>query len=213
MSTLTAIRDAIYNEDHHKIATLIPESGNTELQYIISHCANLEKISPISLTCKIINGTIPTKDEIKQSTKNIDIDNIQEYWDAIVHIEDKSLLASSAETDLILTALSNKLLEHNIETIIESLESNLIDSDNNLTSKMAETNAWGYELSSYKDIKINQTTPYNATATAILYFEGEQNPDRMYVGTRIRCNINIELYFDDMWEVEKHHVTDCRIMD
>jgi hypothetical protein len=106
-------------------------------------------------------------------------------------------------------------LESPVLSALEGIQYDLID-DDIVSSAMAETNASGY---SPDDIEVLSMGPLDvATVTApfeaTVHFTGEQECERMWLGTAITARISGTIRYDgEGWEVEEFEVDSAEVDD
>ena len=96
-----------------------------------------------------------------------------------------------------------------VERALEKLASNLVDSDDQITSLIAETNACGFWADEVAvttvgtlDLK-EMSIPFEG----IIHFSGDQDPDRTWHGDSIFAKISGEVQFDGGdWVIERYEI-------
>ncbi len=113
-------------------------------------------------------------------------------------------------------ASDDAALENIVETALDEYVPRLVDSDDMITSRIAETNASEY----YADeIQVLSAGPLDVARVRIpfvasVHFSGEQDAERMFFGDGITASLHGELGYDgEAWEVVECDVRDAEVDD
>jgi hypothetical protein len=112
-----------------------------------------------------------------------------------------------ARMDPSLPSLSDA--EDQVHRALESLASTLVDSDERITSLMAETNASGYSADEIEVLEVGAFDFSEAKFPfcARMRFAGEQDEDRMFCGDTIVAGISGSLsYTGAEWEITEYEI-------
>lgn len=119
-------------------------------------------------------------------------------------------------------ALNLKTVERKMEQAKEIVEMKLnalvwglTNSNDTVTSEMAITNAYEYDLSDYEISIASQKSNDLIEFEVTLDLVGEQDPERPFCGSEIAVSVSgtIRKQDDGSWEVESYDVLSCSLKD
>jgi hypothetical protein len=115
------------------------------------------------------------------------------------------------ESDPILTAKNSP--GDIVEEIIDELVFELIDADDKVTGRIAETNASSWGLDTHEILYVDYDDQLKEIEfSAYLYLAGEQDPDRFRYGDKMEVEISGTLkYTGDSFQVKNYAIQKCEI--
>lgn len=104
-------------------------------------------------------------------------------------------------------------VEELIDPLVQSLGPILMNSDDYVTSKMAETNATGFGLDWFEITSAElEDNEKQITFEAKLYYAGDQDPDQMWCGDTVVVKVfGTAVLHDEKWGLDNYSVEDCDI--
>ncbi len=105
--------------------------------------------------------------------------------------------------------------EQVVEEVLPDLVSNLVNEDEMVTSRMAETNALGYGLDTYEVISAEYDSDSDLVEfKADVHLSGEQDDDMGFCGDAIDIELFGRLKYEKgLWVVDDYEIESCEIAD
>lgn len=99
-----------------------------------------------------------------------------------------------------------------VENLVYDLATRLVDSDDIVTSRIAETNASGFGVDTYNIVEAAYTDANRTEIKfkAVVEYTGDQDPDRPHSGDALVTTVvGTATCEDDDWDIADYSVTNC----
>lgn len=99
-----------------------------------------------------------------------------------------------------------------VENLVYDLATRLVDSDEIVTSRIAETNASGFGVDTHNIVEAAYTDANRTEIKfkAVVEYTGDQDPDRPHSGDALVATVvGTATCEDDDWDIADYSVTNC----